>query len=57
MVRRKRDSVLERKRGRGWAKKEKDGPRLNPSQVVPLTPAKAESDYEVKRSFILIASL
>lgn len=57
MVRRKRESVLERKRGRGWAKKEKDGPRLNPSQVVPLTPAKAESDYEVKRSFILIASL
>jgi len=62
MVRRKRDSVRggnwERHRGRvGEKEREREKVRrgLNLPQVVPLSPAKGESDYELKRSFALVA--
>lgn len=45
-----------RKRQRGRAGRgERDRRRLNLPQVVPLSLAKGESDYELKRSFALIA--
>ena len=66
MVRRKRDSVwgkrreTEREGGRAGGRErgregEKDRRGLNLAQVVPLSPAKGESDYELKRSFALVA--
>lgn len=48
----------ERQRGRAGgerARGETDRRGLNLPQVVPLSPAKGESDYELKRSFVLIA--
>lgn len=47
---RQRERQRGRKRGR-----EKVRCGLNLPQVVPLSPAKGESDYELKRSFALIA--
>lgn len=47
---RDREGGQERERGR-----EKDRRGLNLPQVVPLSPTKGESDYELKRSFALIA--
>lgn len=54
MVQRKRDSVWGKQRGRA-GEREKVRRGLNLPQVVPLSPAKGESDYELKRSFALIA--
>lgn len=39
----------------GGQKREKDRRGLNLPQVVPLSPAKGESDYELRGSFALVA--
>lgn len=46
------ERATEREKERG---REKVRRGLNLPQVVPLSPAKGESDYELKRSFALIA--
>lgn len=44
-----------RRAGKRERESEKVRRGLNLPQVVPLSPAKGESDYELKRSFALIA--
>ena len=50
-----RERQREGRAGEKEREREKDRRGLNLPQVVPLSPAKGESDYELKRSFALIA--